>query len=292
MGPAGEGWGSLSVQHVVSRTVRDSATLLDIGCAPQPGDPYNLPPPTEPFARQIERPPRRLRIGFTTQALTWGAIEPDCVQAVERAAALCASLGHAVDEIRVEANFIAMAMAVNILVSASVAEMIDAELQRRGAPLADGELETLSRTMWEEGRKHSGTQYVAALKAVHAFGREFARTFEGIDVLLLSTLGTAPPPLGYMDTNAASLEGYGERLYGFMPNTQPFNASGLPAASVPLSWNAAGLPIGVQLGAGYGQEGLLLRLAAQLEAARPWRERWPDLATAAVEARGAVRREV
>ncbi|MGH6970478.1 MAG: amidase family protein, partial [Caulobacteraceae bacterium] len=200
---------------------------------------------------------------------------------VESAARLCESLGHVVEEIEVKADFIAMATAVNVLVSSSVAEMVDAEVARRGRPLADGEIETLSRSVCEDGRRHGGAQFVAALKAVHAFGRQFAQNFEDLDVLLLSTLGTPPPPLGYMNTNAASLAGYAERLYGFMPNTQPFNASGLPAASVPLDWTPQGLPIGVQIGAGYGQEGLLLQLAAQLEAARPWRERRPGLGEAA-----------
>jgi amidase len=277
MAPGGEGWGSLSVQHVVSRSVRDSAILLDIACQPVVGDPYYLAPPAESFAAQAARAPSRLRIGVTKQALMYGTMHADCAGAVDETAALCAELGHEVEEIAVSEDFIAMAQAVNVLVSSSVAEMIDAELERRGEALRQGELETLSRSMWDEGKTTHGTQYVAALKMVHAFGRRFARLFEGMDVMLLSTLAHPPPALGYMNTNAPDLTGYAERLYGFMPNTQPFNVSGLPAASVPLGWSADGLPIGVQIGAGHGREGLLLQLAAQLEAARPWGQRRPAL---------------
>jgi len=277
MAPNGEGWGSLSVQHVVSHTVRDSALLLDVGCQPVVGDPYYLAPPAESFAAQASRPPGRLRIGVTKQALMYGTMHADCARTVDETAALCAELGHDVEEIVVSEDFIAMAQAVNVLVSASVAEMIDAELERRGEALRQGELETLSRSMWEQGKGELGTHYVAGLKGAHAFGRRFARLFEGMDVMLLSTLAHPPPLLGYMDANAPDLTGYAERLYGFMPNTQPFNVSGLPAASVPLGWSADGLPIGVQIAAGHGREGLLLQLAAQLEAARPWRDRRPAL---------------
>jgi Asp-tRNA(Asn)/Glu-tRNA(Gln) amidotransferase A subunit family amidase len=276
MAPGGEGWGGLSVQHVVSRTVRDSAILLDIACQPVVGDPYDLPAPAESFASQATRAPGRLRIGVTKQALTYGTMHADCARMVDETAALCAELGHEVEEITVSEDFIAMAQAMNVLVASGVAEMIDAELERRGEALRQGEIEVLSRSMWDEGKAASGTQYVAALKTVHAFGRRFARLFEGMDVMLLSTLAHPPPALDYMNTHV-DLTGYGERLYGFMPNTQPFNVSGLPAASVPLGWSSDGLPVGVQIGAGHGREGLLLQLAAQLEAARPWRDRRPAL---------------
>ena len=284
MAPGGEGWGSLSAQHVVSRSVRDSAILLDIACQPQVGDPYYLAAPTEPFASQVQGAPGKLRIGVTKQALMYGSLHPDCARAVDETAALCAQLGHEVEEVVVSEDFIEMAMAVNVLVSSSVAEMIEVEIERRGRPLEQGEIETLSRSMLEEGGKVRGAQFVGSLKTVHAFGRRLARLFERIDVLLLSTLAHPPPLLRYMDANAPDLTGYGERLYGFMPNTQPFNVSGLPAASVPLGWSTEGLPVGVQIAAGHGREGLLLQLAAQLEVARPWRDRRQALGADAREA--------
>lgn len=273
----GEGWGGLSQLHAITRSVRDSAVLLDIASQPQPGDPYWQAPPVRPFAEEVGRDPGQLRIGFTTAALIWGQLQPPCVAAVQDAAALCESLGHAVEEVTPPGNFQMMAMAVNVAVSASIAWTLDREAERRGRPIAQDEVETLTWANYQEGKKATGHAYVSAIQNIHAFGRTMAKLFEKYDVLLLSTLGRVPPPLGYMNTNAADLSNYGERLYTFMPNTQPFNVSGQPAMSVPLSWSEEGLPIGIQFAARAGDEATLYRLAAQLEQARPWKHRRPAL---------------
>jgi len=277
MAPVGEGWGGLSVQHVLTRSVRDSATLLDIACQPQAGDPYWLAPPPRPFAEQARQPVGRLRIGFSAQALIWGKLDPQCLRALDAAAALCESLGHEVEQIDLPGDFQAMAAAVNVVVGANVAAMLDREGARRGAPIREEEVERLSWSISQEGGRTTAAQYAGAMQTIHAMGRTIGAVFVRRDVVILSTLGKPPLPLGVMDTNAADLSGYGEELYSFMPNTQPFNVSGSPAMSVPLAWSDEGLPIGVQFAGRMGDEATLLGLATQLEEAQPWSSRRPDL---------------
>jgi amidase len=277
MAPAGEGWGGLGVQHVVSRSVRDSAALLDIECQPQSGDPYFIAPPERPFVEEVGRDPGKLRIGFTTGALTWGTPDPQCVRAVRETAALCASLGHDVEETLLPGNYQMMAMGVNIVVGSNVAALLDREAERRGSPIREEELEKLTWLVYQEGSKATSLKYAEAMNTLHSFGRIFARAFANYDVILMSTNCRIPYPLGFMDTNADDLTDYGERLYNFMPNTQPFNVAGLPAASLPLGWSDDGLPIGLQFAAKMGDEATIFRLAAQIEQAQPWKDKRPVL---------------
>ena len=272
---AGEGWGGLSQLHAVTRSVRDSAVLLDIGSQPQSGDPYWAAPPLEPFAAQVGKDPGRLRIAFTAESLTWGTMEPECAAAVRDAAALCEALGHVVEEVTPPGDFLTMAAALNVLVSSNVQWTIDREAARRGAPIRRDELEALTWVVYEDSKSKSAFDYADAVQKVHAFGRAFSSIFAKYDVLMLSTLGRLPYALGLMNTNATDLSAYAETLYSFMPNTQPFNAAGTPAMSVPLAWSADGLPIGIQFGAKNGDEATLYRLAGQLERAQPWAQRRP-----------------
>lgn len=277
MAPVGEGWGSLSVQHAVTRSVRDSAALLDAVCQPEPGDPYWAPPPERPFLEEAGRDPGRLRIGFTTAALTWGTLDAQNLRAVRQTAALCERLGHDVEDVILPGNFQMMAMAVNVLVSSNIAAMLDGEAARRGAPIREEEIERLSWGSYQEGHRHSAAAYAEAVQTVHAFGRTLSRVFSKYDVILLSTNAKPALPLGWMDSNAADLSNYGERLYSFMPNTQPFNVNGSPAMSMPLGWSDSGLPIGMQFVAAPGNEAVLFRLAAQIEQAEPWAHKRPPL---------------
>ncbi len=280
--PAGEGWGGFSVAHAVTRTVRDSAALLDMVCAPQPGDPYWLAAPERPFADEARREPGRLRIAFSTASLaTGGAVDPECAQAVQDAARLCEHLGHQVEEAMLPAEFAAIGAAAGTVIAASVAAALDTEAARRGRAIGEDEIEDITWGMYQRGQAVTGAAYVQALQAAHAFGRLVARMFEDWDVLLLSTLGSPPIRTGALRGDAPGLQGYAERLFAFMPNTQAFNITGQPAMSVPLAWTASGLPIGLQFAARMGEEALLLRLAGQLEQARPWAGRRAPLAPGA-----------
>jgi amidase len=273
MAPVGEGWGGLGVQHVVSRSVRDSAAMLDVECRPQPGDPYFIAPPERPFVEEVGRDPGKLRIGFTTAALTWGTPDPQCVRAVRETAALCEQLGHHVEETLLPGNYQMMAMAVNIVVGSNIAAVLEREAERRGSPIREDELEKLTWLVYQDGRKMTALKYAEAMHTLHGFGRTFTRAFAKYDVILMSTNCRVPYPLGFMNTNADDLMDYSERLYNFMPNTQPFNVAGLPAASMPLGWSDDGLPIGLQFAAKMGDEATIFRLAAQIEQARPWKDK-------------------
>jgi Asp-tRNA(Asn)/Glu-tRNA(Gln) amidotransferase A subunit family amidase len=274
LAPGGEGWGGLSVQHALTRSVRDSAMLLDIECKPQPGDPYWLDPPATPFFDEVGKDPGKLRIAYTPGTLVWGETEAAPAEAARHAAKLCESLGHHVEEAKPQVDFQQMAVDTNTLVLSSTAATLEREAERRGSPIRQDEVETLTWLIYENGLKFTGPQMALALQNLHAFSRRLAKFFEQYDVFLLPTVAKPPVPVGSINTNAEDLSDYAERLYSFIPNTQPFNVGGQPAMSVPLHWSD-GLPIGVQFVSKMGAEALLFRLAAQLEKAQPWFNRVP-----------------
>jgi len=271
--PAGEGWGGASVQHAVTRSVRDSALLLDVICAPQPGDPYFLAPPATPFVEEVRRDPGKLRIGVISGALDGGSIDPECAAAVAEAAKLCESLGHSVEEVALGLDFDAIRDAAGGVIAASVHATLEMVTAQRGRPLEDGEVDLITRAMASRGARVTGAAYVLGMQTLHAAGRAVAAIHERFDVLLSSTLGSPPILKGSLRGDPLDLAGYGPRLFAFMPNTQLFNVTGQPAMTVPLAWSKAGLPIGIQFVAPMGDEATLFRLAGQLEQARPWADR-------------------
>jgi len=268
--PQGEGWAGASANHAITRSVRDSAALLDVACRPQPGDPYFLSVPERPFVEEVAREPGALRIGFTTAAMQAPAIDPECAEAVRDAARLCESLGHRVEEVTIPGDVAAMAAAAGQVIAASVAATLDAEAERRGRPIEEGEIEAMTMATYRRGQGVPGATYVRGVQALHAYTRAEAQLFESYDVLLLSTLGRTAIPVGWIFEDRKQLA---ERLFSYMPNTQAFNNTGQPAMTVPLAWSRDGLPIGLQFVARMGDEATLFRLAGQLEQARPWFDR-------------------
>lgn len=273
--PAGEGWAGASIQHAVTRSVRDSAVLLDIACVPQPGDPYFLAPPERPYAEEAQRDPGKLRIAFIDTALTPGVrMDPEVVEAVRDAARLCEGLGHRVEAATLGGDHAAMQAAARTILWSSVAANVDAEVERRGRPLADGDIEPATLDIYRRGKETTAPEYVRAVQAIHAYGRAAAELFEQYDVILLATLGRPAIPVGWLLEDPKETV---QRLFSYMPNTQAFNNSGQPAMTVPLAWSSDGLPIGLQFVARTGDEAVLFRLAGQLEQARPWFDRVPPL---------------
>jgi Asp-tRNA(Asn)/Glu-tRNA(Gln) amidotransferase A subunit family amidase len=255
--------------------VRDSAALLDLICQPAPGDPYWRDAPAMSFSEEASRDPGVLRIAFTTRALAAPTIDSECAEAVRETARLCETLGHRVEEAQLPGDFAAAGQSGGVVIAANVAATLDAEVARRGRPLREDEVEDVTWAMYQRGRRVSGSDYIRALQACHAFGRVVANYFQDHDVLLLSTLGTTAVPIGWL--RDGGLDGYADRLFAFMPNTQAFNITGQPAMSVPLAMSADGLPIGLEFVARVGDEATLFRFAAQLEQARPWASRRPPL---------------
>lgn len=271
----GEGLSGLAHQHVVSRSVRDSAALLDALAGPLPGDPYQAPPPERPYLDEVGRAPGRLRIAFAATAPTGVPVDPACVAAVQDAARLCEQLGHHVEEASPDFDAPALERGFELVFATNTMANI---ARATGGALPDRALvEPLSYALAEAGRSVSATGYILNLHALHRQARRIAGFFERHDIWLTPTLAQTPRPLGWFDIRSSDVRAWMDKLAAYLPFTYPFNVTGQPAASVPLYWTEQGLPIGCQFAARYGEEGLLLRLCAQLEAARPWFHRRPPL---------------
>ena len=260
----------LGIGHAVTRTVRDSAAILDALVGPVPGDPYPQPaPPTHgTFLAALAHTPGAQRIGFATVAANGQPADPDCAAAVERTAAVLASLGHRVDQVSPTFDQSVVASVVTTIMGAAGADAVETFCAQRGAPLADHELEPLSRFIHDRMLASSAVDLVRALQQVEIISRSVAGFFADRDIWLTPTIGPLVPPLGHLDTT--DLEAMFSRGGRFSEWTAVFNVTGQPAISVPAGLNREGLPIGVQLVGAHGTEELLLQLAAQLEQAAPW----------------------
>ena len=266
----------MSTVHAVTRSVRDSAVLLDATHGPALGDPYCAPAPERPFATEVGRSPGKLRIALQTQ--TWNGAEthPDCVSAAADAAKLCAELGHEVSEATLRIDSAQLAPATGAIVGANILSLLEDRARVLGRPFAEGDVEPATYKMAKRAESAGAALYARSIRALHAAGREVAAFLERYDVILTPTLATPPLLLGgALTLTHPDPEDHLNSTLRMIGYTQLFNASGHPAMSVPLCWNEAGLPIGVQFAARFGDEATLLRLAAQLEEARPWFERRP-----------------
>jgi len=285
LGPdLGEDWHGLVVEHALTRSVRDSAALLDATSGPDVGDPYWAPPPERPFLQEVGASPGRLRIAFTTQAPTGTPVHPDCVAAVKDAAALCQDLGHEVVEASPAINGELVNNAFTALVSASTTATIDDWARRVGRTPTPDLFEPATWALYQMGRGQTASAYILAVQDLHRLTRDVARFFVDHDVLLTPTLGEPPLPLGALDSPPDNPLQALPRLMAFIPFTPISNVTGQPAMSMPLYWNDENLPIGAHFVAPFGDEATLFRLAAQLEQARPWADRRPPVSATAVSA--------
>jgi amidase len=272
----GEGWSGMVAGHAVTRSVRDAAALLDATSGAAPGDPYWAPPPRRPFLAEVGADPGKLRIALATRHVGGGKVAPDCLAAVKQAASLLAELGHHVEEAEPSFDAEAAVKAIRVIIGGNLATAIAIRLAGLGRKaLAPGEVETISALWAEEGRRTTAADYALAVLTMHRIGRRFGEFFGKYDVLLQPVLANPPLPLGAIDMMGDSLDDYVTTLFDQICFTPQFNVTGGPAASVPFHWTAEGLPVGIQIAADFGNEALLLRLAGQIEAARPWFDRRP-----------------
>jgi amidase len=267
----GDIMGGLVVEHALTRSVRDSAALLDETMGPDVGDPYWAPPPARPYLEEVGADPGRLKIAFSTQAANGVAVHADCVQAVEEAAKLCTELGHEVEEAAPTLNAEMLIHAFSVMWSAGTASTLKALGATRD------QVEPLSWALKEMSDQFSAADYILAVQILQGISREVARFFQNHDVMLTPTLSEPPLPLGSFDALPD------DPLYGFARSiafacfTPLCNMTGQPGMSVPLFWNADNLPVGSQFIGRFGDEATLFRLAAQLEEARPWGGRRPPI---------------
>lgn len=273
----GDMFSGLVAEHALTRSVRDSAALLDATSGPDVGDPYWAPPPVRPFLEEVSTNPGRLRIAFTTTAATDAPVHADCVKAAHDVAALCIDLGHEVVEVTPDVSGDLVTQSFITLWSAGCAWTIDGMALVTGRTSTTDDFEPLTWALYEMGRQQSAPVYLLALAALQGLSREIARFFIDYDVWLTPTLAELPVPLGTFDSPPDNpLLGL-FRAAEFMPFTPIANITGQPAMSVPLFWNADGLPVGTQFIGRFGDEATLFRLAAQLEAARPWADKRPPV---------------
>jgi Asp-tRNA(Asn)/Glu-tRNA(Gln) amidotransferase A subunit family amidase len=264
----GEGWAGMSHQHAVTRSVRDSAALLDATAGPAPGDPYAAVPPEGTFLAATGRDPERLRIGLAVSPPGGLEVDPECVQAAQDTAALLDQLGHAVEPVEWPLVSELIVAAQTGIIRSNIAASVAGRLAHLGRSIREDDLEPLTAVMVESAEEATAVGYIQAVASMHEVGRRLAQLFSQIDVLVTPTMACLPPPIG--EINLSDVERYMSKAAPMAAFTMMFNMSGQPAASVPLHRSAAGLPIGTQIAGRYGGETTLLSLSSQLERARPW----------------------
>lgn len=283
MGPArGEGWGGMATDGVLSMSVRDTAAALDMICGDEAGAPYAAPPKPRAFLDAVrESAPRPLRVGLLRTGWNGIAIAPECDAAVSHTASLLESLGHDVFEAALPAiDYDGFVHAHGNILASNIVVAVEGRLRTLGRDLQAGDLEPVIHDGYLVGKGLDAASYIDAVARLHAVGRAFAAAMRDLDVLLTPTLAQLPCKLDYLALNTS--DGLGFREYRARASTYStflpvVNGAGLPAASLPLSWTEAGLPVATQLIGHFGREDILLELSAQLERLAPWAARRPLL---------------
>jgi amidase len=280
LGPEyGDYWDGLVISHVVSRSVRDTAGLLDAVAGEMPGDPYTARPPLRAYVDELTREPGRLRIGLMTRSPA-GAPDCDaeCVGAVEATGRLLESLGHDVSIAHPDAldEHIRLVAGFSVVVGCWTAKALDYWGEEIGRPILAEDVEPGTWSIAQRGRELSANRYLANADWLHAWSRRMAAWWAGgFDLLVTPTLATPPPRIGELHGISDDGRSAEEKIFGLISFTPQFNITGQPAISLPLAWSENGLPIGLQFIAASAREDVLLRIAAQLEQAQPWAHRRP-----------------
>jgi amidase len=295
---ASEHWSGFVSEHVLSRSVRDSAAMLDATQGPDETAPYCAAPVEGSFLGATERDPRPLRIAFHSEPAFPASVHPDCEAAVEDAALLCTELGHQVEELAPGHEALVLARAFLIVVGANVAAEIreGEQMRNQRARAKDFQLTTWITSML--GKAASAQDFLVALRVLQAEARRLVHVYQNYDLVLTPTLGTPPVPIGALEprgidlvaqrllsalhwsgplTNQKIIDQAAEKTFAFIPFTAVANFTGQPSMSVPLYWNEESLPIGVMFTGRPAEEPLMFSLAAQLERARPWSARRPPV---------------
>jgi amidase len=281
----GDVTGGLAHEHGLTRTVRDSAALLDATSGPAPGDPYWAPPKERPYLKEVGRKTGTLKIGVLMEIPPgWhdeSQYHPDCREAVKSAAHLCEELGHKVEKVKPAIlgwpGLIATFGAAFACVAGHGVSYWEREL---GKKIQQDELEPFTWLSYQAGLKRTGPGYLDILEEIQSFSRKIALWYEdgGYDLLLTPTMAIPPTELGaFLYSKREDLPSLLKVTSGFVALTKVQNMTGQPAMSVPLYWNKENIPIGVQFAGKFGEEGTLFRLAAQLEKARPWANKRPPI---------------
>jgi amidase len=273
----GDVMSGLVAEHVLTRSVRDSAAILDATMGYDIGGPYDAPQPARPYKEEIGAKPGRLRIAYLDQPPTGEALSGDCKKAFMDAVKLCSDLGHDLIEAKPNLDAEVLSRAFTAIWAAGCASTITGiGLATRKKPDPD-QYESITWGLYEIGKNVSGSDYLFAVQTLQKISRGVARFLLDYDILMTPTLAEPPVELGTFDSPPDDpLKGW-RRSAQFVPFTPICNATGQPAMSVPLYWDEKGLPLGTQFIGRFGDEATLFRLASQLEEARPWKHRRPPI---------------
>ena len=264
-------------EHVVTRSVRDSAAILDTTAGPMPGEPYAPPAPESSFLGQLEQKPKRFRIGLGTVPLSAIPAHQDCIAAAESTARLCEELGHDVEIASPGIDGHIMLKAFGTLLTAYSCWVIKSWERTLNKVALEEHFEATTWKMYQSGLRQSGGDYLLAIETIQKINRQIGEFFKDYDLWLSPTLAQPPVPLGYFEYTPETRDQYFAHLAEFTGFTLIANATGQPGISLPLHWNSDGLPIGVHFTGRYGDEASLISLAGQLEQARPWATRYSAL---------------
>ncbi|MBN1381897.1 MAG: amidase [Deltaproteobacteria bacterium] len=273
----GDMMSGLVTEHVLTRSVRDSAAILDATMGYMPGDPYCAPAAEGPYINEIGKDPGRLRIAYLNRLPRGGDLPDDCAKALADAVKLCSDLGHDLIEASPDYDARALAVAFGVIWSSNCVLDVNRASSLTGKEPSPDDYEPITWALYEMGMNNTAADYLAAVQTIQTISRQVAQFFADIDLFLTPTLGEPPVPLGTFDSPPEDPTKGWRRSGRFAPFTPICNATGQPAMSVPLYWSAEGLPIGVHFMGPFGNETVLFRLASQLEKARPWKNRRPPV---------------
>lgn len=265
-----EGLAGLSAVHAVSHSVRDSALLLDISSGPVAGDPYSTPPIMKSFVSSVKEKLPPARIALCTEGFADEPISTQCQAVAGTTARRCQELGCHVEEARPDIDGIALRNAIDVLLCANIRAVVTAALKQRNTPDDRPLFEPIVLACSEKGAAHSASEYAAAVQLIHGTARRLGEFFGRYDLLITPTLANPPLALGSLDMQSDDWPRFIVALLDEIPFTPLYNATGCPAASVPMGRSSEGLPIGAQIGAPLGREDSILRLAGALERGWPW----------------------
>ena len=272
-----EGWNGCSHHHALTVSVRDSAALLDATAGMELGSPYFSPPPARPFLKEVGAEPGKLRIALAVATPAGTPLDPECKKAALDAAKLCESLGHKIEEAQPPIEDAWMRDAFLTVLRVSLARTLDDAAKPLGRPVTDKDVEPVTWVLAQAGRAASSVAYSRAIATLHQVGLAMAKFQQTYDVILSPTLAKQPVQLGVLSLSPASMMQYTKDVTEFGPYTALYNVTGQPSMSVPLHWSADGLPVGVMFSGRFGDDATLLRLASQLEKAKPWSTRRPKI---------------
>ncbi len=278
LGPViGDALGGLIAEHVVTRSVRDSAAILDCTHGPEAGDPYHAPTPARPYLDEVGAPTGKLKFAYVKESTGGSKLHPECEAAIDATLATLVDLGHTVEEAKPAVSDETLAGPFMQVWAAGLAFNVDAIATVSGRSPEEELFEPLTWALYQAGREVSASQYLIAVAMLQMVSREIGRFSEGYDAWITPTLGAPPIKNGVIDTSQKDVMAAFAPIIDYVPFTAIANVTGQPSISLPLHWSADNLPVGVLFTGRFGDEASLLRIAAQLEQAKPWIDRKPPV---------------